>query len=88
MSSRISDPRIMAAQTTGVIAGITNDTVLEIALVADLLLAMGTWSDVRFMFDDLACHRGHTFKVSVTGFGSMLFEWADEFGPVNLRLLE
>jgi len=88
MNSRISDPRITAALTTGVVAGLATDIVIEIALAADLLLKQETWTDMHFMFDDLARHLGRTFKVPVPGFGSMLFEWMDQLGPINLRLLE
>lgn len=88
MNSRISDPRIAAALTTGVIAGFTTHTITEIALVADLLLAQATWADMHFMFDGLARHGGPTFLVPVPGRGEMLFEWMDELGPINLRLIE
>lgn len=88
MNSRISDPRIVAALTTGVVAGLATDTVVQIALAADLLLAQDTWTDMHFMFDGLARHHGQTFMVPVSGFGSMLFEWMNLLGPINLRLLE
>lgn len=88
MNSRISDPRILSAQSTGTAAGVPDQTALQIALVADLLLAMATWSDMHFMFDGLAPHRGQTFKVPVEGHGWTLFEWSDGLGAINLRLLE
>jgi len=88
MISRIYDQRIVRAQLTGFIEGVPTDTVLEIALVADLLLAVATWPDTRFMFDGLARHGAETFKVPVEGVGWMLFEWVDGLGPVNLRLNE
>lgn len=86
MYSRISDPRVIAALTTGAIAGFDTHTVLEIALTVDLLLAMETWPDMHFMFDGLARHSGETFRVPVEGLGPMLFEWVDTFGPINIRL--
>lgn len=88
MNSRISDPRIVAALTTGIIAGLSTNTTTEVALAADLLLAQATWSDMHFMFDGLARHAGQTFRVPVPGLAGMLFEWMDELGPMNLRLLE
>jgi len=87
MNSRITDPRIVAALTTGTIAGLTTHTTTEIALVADLLLAQATWSDMNFMFDGLVRHSDQTFRVPVPGMAGMLFEWMDELGPINLRLL-
>jgi hypothetical protein len=86
MYSRISDPRIIAALTTGVITGIDSQTVLEIALTADLLSEMETWPDMHFMFGGLARYSDQTFMVPVEGHGPMLFEWVDVFGPTNIRL--
>lgn len=88
MVSRIADLRVTQAQRHGVIVGLPREDAQRIALVTDLLIAMHDWRDLGFMFDELARHHDSTWKVPVDERWALTFEWVDELGPINIRLIE
>lgn len=88
MIPRVSDLRVSQAQRDGVVVGLPCEEVQRIAMFADLLSATHEWRDVGFMFDSLTHHSGNAWKVQVDDRWWLAFEWIDELGPFNLRLLE
>lgn len=89
MTLRISDPRIVQAQRHGIIVGLPREDAYNIAIMADLLSAMVEWRDVLFMFPlELDHYEGQTWRIRVDDRWFMIFEWVDELGAINIRLLE
>jgi plasmid maintenance system killer protein len=85
---RISDLRVSQAQKHGRIVGLSREDARQIALKADLLTVVYSWSDLHFMFADLEQHSNGIWKIAIDRRWSLLFEWVEGFGPVNIRLDE
>lgn len=83
-----ADPRLVEALVTGRIPGLSGNQVAEALMVGDLLRGIITWADARFMFPSVARIDDRRWRVPIAGAGHMSFEWADGFGPINLRLHE
>lgn len=87
MSPRISDLRVHQAQQHGVIVGLPNLFVEEVAALADFLLDCHLWSDVTLLFaQDIVAHSPTAWRIAVEGRWWLMFDWAKSLGPVDLRL--
>jgi plasmid maintenance system killer protein len=88
VTARIADLRVIQAQRRGVVVGMPRMTAQRIAAIADFLGAASEWKDLAFMFDELQRHEGGGWKVPVDRRWWLAFDWTEDVGALNVRLVE
>jgi len=73
MVSRISDPDLSAPDPA-------------LAMVIDLICACVTLNDLSFMFTELVRVADSTWRVPVDHVRTVIFDWIEGFGAINIRL--